>query len=290
MVPSAPLMSPIWASSSTAVRRVGGTLSSSIVSMADMLLSFKGMARSAYKGVAFSVAGRLRELFCQPEPLCARLHLQPDITWFDPGAVPKNNEVIEKIRALAYGAFGAVPHRFNGDFAGFLDQLLRDLAVAGVKKSEGAGVDGLSRFAKRLIESLQFSGSCRAGRRCERGTLMVLRGSSCGSKRQPCRNRGSCLCTSCTAGSVDSAQTRARKHDFGHGSPFCCVSTAKGEPRTLRVPVTPSNADHGRLMFSCVPPKGSRGGGEATTSGTTRSVVHVHLDRLRAAGQVTSRL
>jgi hypothetical protein len=108
--------------------------------------------------VASSVAGRLRKLFGKPEPLCAGLHLLADIAGLDPSAVPKNNEVIEKIRALTHGTFGTVPDRFNGDFPGLLDQLLCNLAVPRLKKPEGARIYSFGSFAKRPIEALQFSG------------------------------------------------------------------------------------------------------------------------------------
>src|SRR5579872_6274712 len=125
MVPSAPLISPIWASSRAALCCIGGWA----IALSDMSNSCECSASAAVlSGVRFGI-GRLRELLGEAKRPGARLHLVPDRAWLDAGVEPESYEVIEQISALADDAIRIALDHFNSDFAGFLDHLARKLAA-----------------------------------------------------------------------------------------------------------------------------------------------------------------
>jgi hypothetical protein len=103
------------------------------------------------------VAAGFRQLFGNAERVGPAAHLDPNIRWIDSRAMPKRNEVVKQIGALANDASRVMFDRLECHFAGFLDNLLGALAGARSEQSRRAWMILRRYLGKRPIEAIEFT-------------------------------------------------------------------------------------------------------------------------------------
>src|ERR1700730_11582029 len=151
-------MWPICASSRTAPTW-NGAFNSVVVSLAAVTTDLSvPLAGSTIQIVLVGLAAEaLRQFLGDAEDRRSRLHLLPDTRGLDAGAAPQHDEVVEQVRALPHHASIVVLDCFRGTLASLFNDLLRDLACAGLKQLESAWIARRRYLAERNIEAIEFA-------------------------------------------------------------------------------------------------------------------------------------
>src|ERR1700693_2188839 len=74
----------------------------------------------------------LEQLFGDPEQTLAPVHLLPDLFRVDAGSHPEDDQVVEKVGALAHDRIVIAVERVDHDLESFLAELLRHLGAPGL--------------------------------------------------------------------------------------------------------------------------------------------------------------
>src|ERR1700737_4582167 len=71
-----------------------------------------------------ATAGRLRQLFGNPQSIGTALHLRIHVGGIDVGAAPEHDEMIEEVCAFTHDTRAAALHSLKRDLTGLLNDLL----------------------------------------------------------------------------------------------------------------------------------------------------------------------
>src|SRR6516162_8485982 len=158
ILPSAPLMWPIWASSSTAVW--GSAVKNSLTedTASPSLAAFGRLMASR----------RFREFFGDAELVGAPAHLGPHLVGGDAALPPQHDQMVHQIGALANDPARAVAHRLESDLAGLLHQLLCKLGSTAGEQPRRARIIPLVDPVEVVVEArdlLRVRSKLRAGAR-----------------------------------------------------------------------------------------------------------------------------
>src|ERR1700732_34204 len=131
-----------------------GAFNSVVVSLAVVTTDLSvPLAGSTVRIVLVGLAAEAPRQFLGDAPASRpRPHLLPDTRGLDAGATPQHDEVVEQVRALPHHASIVVLDCFQGNLASLFNDLLRDLACAGLKQLESAWIARRRYFAERNVD------------------------------------------------------------------------------------------------------------------------------------------